>query len=212
MTIDKDGNQVIRVYGVLNEASRRLSTKVSQQVSKSTAGIPKSRGDLSKLAENNSVVQTVTAQIRLLQETLVQSVTVYGEAAQKRLPPSINVRIHQTTELLTRVTDAVNQQISHIVGYLKTQPEWVREKFARALQTIYQQLDIVKQELARKDINYTEKIKHVVGNLQTQLLPLLEQVSSQLTTYTEVARKRVKQELQIPLQYINTTTQKVKTQ
>lgn len=202
-----NGNQVVRVYGVLNEASRRITQKVSQQVSKSTASIPKSRGDLSKMAENNSVIQSITGQLRLLQETLVQSVTVYGNVAQERLPPSVTARIHQTTELFTRVTNNVNQQLGHIVNYLKTQPDWVKQKFQGAIDSTYQQLAVIKQEFARKDIGYSDKFKHVASSLQNQILPVLEQISSHLAIYSEKAQ----QGLHTPLHYIG-YNQKVKTQ
>lgn len=200
-----DGNQVIRVYSVINEASRRIQLKVSQQVTKSTSGIPKSRGDLSKLAENNTTVQNITSQIRLLQETLVQSITVYGNAAQERLPASVTTRIHQTTELFTRVTNNVNQQLNEIVAYLKTQPDWVKEKVQGAIDSTRKQIEQIKQEFARSDIDFADKLKHVSANLHNQILPLL----SQLSSYAEVAIHKS------PLYYLGnnaTADQKVKTQ
>lgn len=207
----EEGNQAVRVYGVLNEASRRITNRVSAQVSKSTSGIPKSRGDLSKLAENNSVVQSITGQIRVLQEALTSTIAVYGNAAQERLPSSVNERIHQTTELFARVTDNVNQQLGHIVKYLQTQPDWIKDKLQVAIDTTKQQLAAIKQELARKDINYVEKLKHVSTSLQNQILPILEQLSSQLANYSQAAREKAQKELNAPLHYFG-LNQKVKTQ
>lgn len=207
----KTDNQVLRAYDLLNEASRRISGRVTSQLNKSTAGIPKSRQDLSRLVETNSVLQNVTGQIKMMQELAVQSLSVYGSAAQERLPSSVNLRIQQTSELFNHVSVSVNQQLSHLAEYLKTQPEWVKERVTSLIETTKQQLETIKQELSRNDVSLTDKLKHLVSNLQEQLLPLVEQMSSQLATLSGTVREKTRQELNGPLYYFG-LAQKVKTQ
>ncbi|GAA5798347.1 hypothetical protein EDC94DRAFT_613739 [Helicostylum pulchrum] len=207
----KNDNQVLRVYGVLNEASRRISERVKSQINTSTAGIPKSRQDLSRLVETNSVLQSISGQIKMMQELAVQSLTVYSSAAQERLPSSVNLRIQQTSELFNHVSVSVNQQLGHLTEYLKTQPEWVKEKLTGLIETTKQQLEMIKQELSRSDVSLPEKLKHLASNLQEQLLPLVEQMSSQLATLSGTVREKARHELNVPLYYFG-LTQKVKTQ
>ncbi|GAA5811693.1 hypothetical protein MFLAVUS_005134 [Mucor flavus] len=207
----KTDNQVMRAYDLLNEASRRISERVTSQLNKSTTGIPKSRQDLSRLVETNSVLQNITGQIKTVQELAVQSLKVYGSAAQERLPSSVNLRIQQTSELFNHVSVSLNQQLSHLTDYLKTQPEWVKEKVTSLIETTKQQLEMIKQELSRNDVTLTDKLKHLANNIQEQLLPLVEQMSSQLATLSGTVREKTRQELNGPLYYFG-LAQKVKTQ
>jgi hypothetical protein len=206
---ESSNNQVIRVYGVLNEASRRITSRVTEQVQKT--GIPTSRDQVKNLAENNPIVQNVTQQLRILQETLVHSITVYGNAAQEHLPASVTTRIHQTTELFHQLTNSVQQQLNSLVEVLKHQPDWLKQKLNSAIESTYAQLELIKQEWKRQDINSVEKIKHVATNIQNQIVPLLEQVSSQLVAYSETVRQKAQHELNAPLHYFG-LNHKLKTQ
>lgn len=201
---ETSGNQVIRVYDICNDASRRITHLVSKT-------LPKSRGDLSLIAENNSMLQNVTSQIRLLQETLVQSISIYGNLVQESLPTTLTTRAQKTTELFAHVSVTINDQLSQLVDYVKTQPDWVKEKLQLVIESTKNQLVTMKQEFARKDINYIDKLKHVAGGIQDQLLPLLQQISSQLATYSEVAREKAQNEFNVPLHYFG-LNQKIHTQ
>jgi uncharacterized phage infection (PIP) family protein YhgE len=204
-----NNNQVKRAYGVLNEASRRITQKVTDQVS----GIPKSREDLLQLAENSEIIQSLTDKVRLLQEGLAESVKVYSTEAQRRLPDSVNARIQQSTELLSQVTSSINQQVSQLVDYLKSPevPDWLKQKLQNVVDTTNQQMTFIRTELARGDINYVEKLKHVAGHLQTQILPVLEAFASQFRTYAESIKENTQYELNAPLHYFG-LNQKIKTQ
>lgn len=199
-----DDNQVIRAYDIFNDASRRLTHLV-------TNTFPTSRGDLSLIAENNTMLQNVTSQIRLLQETLVQSITVYGNLVQEKLPATVTTQAQKTSELFAHVSNTINDQLGQLVDYVKTQPDWVKQKLQTLVQSTKNQLVSIKQELARQDINYVDKVKRVTGSIQDQLLPLLQQISSQLASYSELAREKAQQELNVPLHYFG-LGQKIHTQ
>jgi hypothetical protein len=211
---EKSGNnQVKRAYDVLSVASSRIGQKVTSQVSRTTANIPKSRDDISRLAEGNSYIQELNSKLKLAQETLFQSVAVYKTAALDRLPPSIVARVNQTTEALSQLTETINQQVGHIVNTLKSRspqvPEWLKQNVQNAINSIHQQIERIKTELARTDINYLEKLKHVTNSLQQQINPLLENLSSQITNYFEVVKEKTQQHT--PLHYLS-ANQKIKTQ
>lgn len=200
---EKSGNnQVKRAYDVLSVASQRISQKVTDQVSRT---IPKSRDDLSRLAESNSLIQELNNKLKLAQDTLA----VYSTAALDRLPPSVVLGINQTSEILSQVTETINQQVGHIVNTLKSRspelPEWLKQNAQNAINTINKQVEQIKTELARTDINYVEKLKHVSTSIQQQIAPILQNVSSQITNYFEIVKE------QTPLQYLG-VNQKIKTQ
>lgn len=169
-------NQVKRAYGVLNEASLRLTQKVT-----------KSRGDILQMVEDSVTIQNMANKIQVLQEGLNESVKVYSAEVQKRLPDSVNARIQQSTELLSQLTSSINQQVNQLVDYLKSPevPDWLKQRLQKVVDTTNQQMTIIRTELARADINYVEKLKHVAGHLQTQVLPVLESFASQFRTYAE---------------------------
>lgn len=209
---EKDLNQLVRVYDVLNSASRRITQRVTEQVNRS--GIPKSRQEFTRLVEENSMIQNLTSQISLYQEAITHSVTVYGSLAQERLPASISVRVQQTSELLNQVAELMNQQLIQIKLYIKStapQPEWVKEKLQSLAQTTMEQLESIKQELVRNDIGYVDKLKHVALNLQEQLLPMLQQMANQLTSYSNLVREKAVHELNVPSHYFGINS-KTKTQ
>jgi hypothetical protein len=210
---EANDNQIKRAYGVLNEASRRITQKVTDQVSLSTSGIPKSRDDLLQLAENNATIQSITDKLRVLQEGLAESVKLYGTEAQKRLPDYVNIRIQQSTKLLFQVTSSINQQVGQLVDYLTSPevPDWLKQKLQNVVDTTNQQMTFVRTELARGDINYVEKLKHVAGHLQTQILPVLESLASQFRTYAESIKENTQHELITPLHYFG-LDQKMKIQ
>ncbi|KAI8644869.1 Perilipin family-domain-containing protein [Parasitella parasitica] len=199
-TDKENGNQVKRVYGVLNEASRRLTVKVSDQVSRSTSGIPKSRQDLSQLA----TIQKLQNNLKFIQDTMTQSVKVYSEAAQKRLPASITFCADQVHALFTQVTQSVQSQIVDLVHYVKSPqvPAWLKQQLATAIDKVKHQLTYIKTELARTDISYTAKVKGVAMQLQQQVLPLLENMNSQIKAYADAIKEKAQDEMKTPLLYL----------
>lgn len=200
-------SQVMRVYGVLNEASRRLTVKVSDQVSRSTSGIPKSREDVSQLA----LVQKVQENIKFIQDALAQSVTVYSEAAQRHLPSSVTAGATRASELVAQFTHNIQQQVAGLAEYVNSPqiPDWLKQRLTTVVGTINQQLASVKSELARTDITYVAKAKGVAGKLQEQLLPLLENMNSQIKVYVELVKEKAQHEMSTPLHYFG-LDQKIK--
>ncbi|KAL9553724.1 hypothetical protein MBANPS3_003149 [Mucor bainieri] len=200
-------SQVMRVYGVLNEASRRLTVKVSDQVSRSTSGIPKSREDVSQLA----LVQKLQENIKFIQDTLAQSVTVYSEAAQRHLPNSVTTGATRASELVAQFTQNIQQQVAGLTEYIKSPqvPEWLKQRLTTVVDTINQQLASIKTELARTDINYVAKAKGIAGKLQEQILPLLETMNSQIKIYVDLVKEKAQHEMNTPLHYFG-LDQKVK--
>ncbi|CAO3639929.1 unnamed protein product [Mucor fragilis] len=205
--ISATDSQVMRVYGVLNEASRRLTVKVSDQVSRSTSGIPKSREDMSQLA----LVQKVQENIKFIQDTLAQSVTVYSEAAQRHVPNSVTASATRASKLVAQFTQNIQKQVGGLAEYMKSPqvPEWLQKKLATAVGTINQQLASIKTELARTDINYVAKARGIAGQLQEQILPLLENMNSQIKTYVDLVKEKAQHEMNTPLHYFG-LDQKVK--
>ncbi|KAI7896814.1 uncharacterized protein EV154DRAFT_175134 [Mucor mucedo] len=197
-------NQVVRVYDILSDASRRLTHLV-------TKTLPTSRGDLSVIAENNTMLQNLTSQIRLVQETLVQSVSVYGNLVQEKLPTTVTTKAQKTSELFAHVSITINDQLSQLVDYVKTQPDLVKQKLHTLIETTKSQFGALQQEFARQDISYVVKVKHVAGSIGDQILPLLQQLSSQLEAYSELTREKIKHELNVPLHYFG-LNQKIHTQ
>ncbi|RCH86275.1 hypothetical protein CU098_008349 [Rhizopus stolonifer] len=175
---NSENNQVKRAYGVLNEASRRIS----QKVSRSTAHLPKSRHDLAQLAESNPTVQNMFEQLKLIQETLVHSVTVYTNAAQDRLPASATSRVRSTIEYVNQVMSMVQNQVVQLTEKLKVQsaetPEWVKQKINALLELTNKQIALILNEFARTDISHVDKFKLVTAHIQDQVVPLLENLSS----------------------------------
>jgi hypothetical protein len=79
-------NQAVRAYYLLNDATNRLSKRVSEQVKSSTSQIPRSRNDIARLAETSAFVQRTTTNIQALQENLTQSISLYAQADICLLP------------------------------------------------------------------------------------------------------------------------------
>lgn len=200
-------NQLKRVYGVLNEASHRLTVMVTDQVNRSTSGIPKSRQDVSDLA----LVKKLQKNIKFVQDTLAQSIIVYSDAAQKRLPDSVISRAHQANDFFTHVTTSIQQQVADLVEYIKSPeaPEWLKQRLTDAVKTVNEQLSYIKTEFARTDINYVAKVKGIASNLQKQVLPLLENMNSQIKIYADILKEKAQNEMNTPLHYFG-INQKIK--
>ncbi|KAI8987162.1 hypothetical protein BDB01DRAFT_784833 [Pilobolus umbonatus] len=196
--VDKDANQVKRAYGVIHEASRRIGHMVTTQVNLSTANIPKSREDITRLTETNSYIQTAASQIHVIQETLMNTVNVYGQAAQERL--------HLISETVQHTTLSMGQQMTHVTDYLQSHsrelPEYLRHGMDSLINNTHEQLDVVRGIYAREDINAFEKTKQVLHNIQTQFVPHLHEIQTQLITYTEVLRQAAEKEFRTPLHYL----------
>jgi hypothetical protein len=197
---DESTNQAVRAYKVLNNASRRISHRMTEQVSRSTAGIPRSRQDLARLAETHSLVQSASHQLQILQETLKQSIQVYTQAAQDRIPASVSARVQQVSQLIDNLK-AQTQQV----------PEWLKQRIDSVIEATHQQLGLIRAEFNRTDVTSLEKVKHVAASIQTQIVPLLQNIQSQLASYTELVRQKAQHDLNVPLHYFG-LNQKIKTQ
>jgi hypothetical protein len=203
-------NQAVRAYYILNDATLRLSQRVSEQVKTSASQIPRSRGDLARITETSALVQKTTANIQALQETLVQSISVYTQAAQKRLPPAVTERllvIHTSTnERLQGLTQQVSTQLQQVIDYVKVQssetPEWLKTRVSSLVEIANKQIELVRTQYAREDISSLDKAKHVAQALQNQVLPILQTVQVQLNHYSELARQKASTDLKLPLEYL----------
>ena len=196
-------NQAVRAYYVLNDATLRLSQRVTEQVKTSASQIPRTRGDIARLTETSVLVQKTTANIQSLQETLVQSITLYAQQAHERLPSSVAERLqslHATTnERLQGLTLQVSTQLTQVVDYVKVQsgetPEWLKTRVISLVDIANKQVDLVRTQYVRDDINSLEKAKNVAQGLQSQVLPVLQLVQSQLNHYSEIAREKASADL-----------------
>lgn len=192
-TID-EANQAVRAYYLLNEATLRLTQRVQDQVKTTTAQIPRSPSDLARIAETSALIQKATLNIQSLQETLA----VYAQAAQQRLPPAVTERVlvlHATTqERIQGLTQQVSTQLQQVMGYIKVQssetPEWLRSRISSLVDIANKQVELVRNEYSRKDINSFDKARNVAQGFQSQVLPVLETIQAQLNHYTEVARQK----------------------
>ncbi|KAF1799979.1 hypothetical protein V8B55DRAFT_1543245 [Mucor lusitanicus] len=203
-------NQAVRAYYLLNDATARLSSRVTEQVKTSAAQIPRSRDDLARITETSALVQKTTANIQVLQETIVQSVSVYAQAAQKRLPPAVTERLTvlhaSTNEKLANLTQQVSTQLSQLVVFVKVQsnetPEWLKNRVASLVEIANKQIDLVRTQFSRSDISSLDKAKNVAQALQNQVLPILQNVQAQLNHYSEIARQKASTDLKAPLEYL----------
>ncbi|KAI8875308.1 hypothetical protein K501DRAFT_233857 [Backusella circina FSU 941] len=147
-----------------------------------------------------TVTQPASQQLQVLQETLKQTITVYTQAAQDRIPVSVSARVHQVSQLIDNLK-AQTQQV----------PEWLKQHIDSVIEATQQQLALIRVEFGRTDITSLEKVKHVAANIQTQIVPLLQNIQSQLATYTEFVRQKAQHDLNVPLHYFG-LDQKIKTQ
>ncbi|GAA5816403.1 hypothetical protein MFLAVUS_009932 [Mucor flavus] len=204
-------NQAVRAYYVLNDASLRLSQRVTEQLKTSAAQIPRTRGDIARITETSALVQKTTANIQVLQETLIQSITLYAQQAHQRLPPAVTERLqvlHATTnDRLQGLTQQVSTQLLQVIDYVKVQstetPEWLKNRVTSLVEIANKQVELVRTQYAREDITSLDKAKNVAQALQSQVLPILQLVQSQLNHYSEVARQKASSsDLKLPLEYL----------
>ncbi|CAO3632733.1 unnamed protein product [Cunninghamella echinulata] len=204
-------NQVYRAYGVLNQATARLTQKVTTQVKTTASAIPKSTNDLaqSQYTKVSALIQTTTDNLKSVQATLTQSITVYAEATSKKLPPGVQEKITKlhlsTTERLQGLTSQVNVQLNQVVTFVKSSsqpPEWLKARVLSLVDIANHQFELVRAEYTRTDIAYSEKAKNVAHGLQNQVLPILQNIQSQLTHYSQLAREKAEADLKVPLGYL----------
>lgn len=214
-----DANQIYRAYGVLNDATLRLTQRVSNQVKSSASQLPRSRDDLAQWASTSALIQTTTTNLQSIQTTLTQTISIYAEATQRRLPPAVTERIQQwhavTTERLQGLTNQVSVQLNQVVAYVKTQspqpPQWLKDRVLSLVDIANHQFDLVRAEYARSDITSLEKTKNVAHGLQTQVIPVLQNIQSQLNHYAKIAREKAEADLKVPLDFLGFTLPKTHT-
>lgn len=198
---DAEKSHVLRIYRLLNETSSRLSLLVSDQVTKH---VPRSRQELVQLAQSSHLVQSATAQLQFIQETLRHSITVYSEAAQKQLPAAVTTRLHQLHGALTH-------QLNQIVDFLKTRtelPDWFKARLQAAAEAATVNYEYARSQYARTDISRLDKVKNIAQRLNSELMPVLKSVQCQIQQYTDTVCDKAKQELKVPLAYLGLADQK----
>ncbi|CAO3630004.1 unnamed protein product [Cunninghamella blakesleeana] len=208
---EEDANQIYRAYGVLNQATFRLTQKVTDQVKSTASAIPKQTNDLaqSQYTKVSVLLQTTTENLKSVQATLTQSIAVYAEATSKKLPPGVQEKITHlhasTTERLQGLTNQVSVQLNQVVTFVKSQsqpPEWLKTRVLSLVDIANHQFELVRAEYARTDIAYSEKAKNVAHGLQNQVLPVLQTIQSHLTHYSQVAREKAEADLKVPLNFL----------
>jgi hypothetical protein len=156
-------------------------------------------------------VQKTTANIQALQESLSQSITLYAQSAQQRLPVSVSEKLQviqsTTSDRLQTITQQVSTQVQQLVDYIKTQsksetPEWLKARVLSLVEIANKQIEIVRGQYSRADISSLDKAKNVAQALQSQVLPILQNIQSQLNYYTEAARQKAQADLKFPLGYL----------
>ncbi|KAI9323436.1 hypothetical protein BX666DRAFT_1873467 [Dichotomocladium elegans] len=117
--------------------------------------------------------------LEMLQSTLRQSAILYAEAAQQRLAVP-QQRIQDLTAQITA-------QFSAVLSYLKTQPipDWLQARVMSLLDIANKQYELIREQYNRSDINSYEKARQLGQGLQSQVLPVLQNIQSQLAHYTE---------------------------
>lgn len=210
-TNEEEANQIYRAYGVLNQATLRLTQKVTDQVKSTASAIPKQTNDLaqSQYTKVSALLQTTTDNLKSVQATLTQSITVYAEATSKKLPPGVQEKITKlhasTTERLQGLTNQVSLQLNQVVTFVKSQsqpPEWLKARVLSLVDIANHQFELVRAEYARTDIAYSEKAKNVAHGLQNQVLPVLQNIQSHLTHYSQIAREKAEADLKVPLNFL----------
>lgn len=159
--------EVARVHGLVNAFSTRVRVKLAEQ----------------------APLQTAVARLQFVQETLRHSITVYSQAIQQRLPEAVTARFHQLHSVLT-------SELSHLAAKLELPPN-IKKRLRTLGDTAAEQYEFVKVEYARHDISSYDKVKSISNHLQTQLLPLLKNIESQIKQYTELVRDKAKQDLHL---------------
>ncbi|KAI8364406.1 hypothetical protein BD560DRAFT_403050 [Blakeslea trispora] len=200
-------NQAVRAYYIFNDATLRLSQCVSEQVKTTAANLPRSRDDLVRITSSQHLLEKTTTNIQLLQENLTESVKLYAQAAQKRLPPTVNQKIVEiqgiTQERLQLMTQQVSTQLTQVTEYLKAQssPEWLKSRATSLVDIANKQVELIRAQYTREDLTALDKAKNVAQGLQEQVLPILKNVQAQLNHYSEAAV----QDLKTPFEYLGLT-------
>ncbi|KAI7901859.1 uncharacterized protein BX663DRAFT_512643 [Cokeromyces recurvatus] len=208
---NREMNSAVRILSLLSHVSIRLSRHVSDQLKNSASYIPLimiTRDELARITETSALIQKTTSNIQLLQEALVQSITLYAQIAQRHLPTTVTDQLQSlqniTQERLQVLTQQVSHQLQQVVDFVKLQsnetPEWLKMQVHSFIQVTNKHIELVRTEFARKDVSSFEKTKNVVQALQNQVLPLLQHIQSQLNHYSD--RVRQKANLKFPLEYL----------
>lgn len=182
-------NQAVRAYYLLNNATSRLTQR-----------IPRTRDDLTRLTETSEIVQKTTTNIQALQQQLVGY-------AQQRIPTNVVQRVQQTTnERIGVLAQQVSAQLNIVLNYIQQQsnesPEWLKTRVASLLEIANKQIDIIRTQYAREDIQALEKAKQIAQAIQAQIVPILQNIQSQLIYYSDVARQKASQDLKTPFEYL----------
>ncbi|KAI7858633.1 hypothetical protein BDC45DRAFT_554188 [Circinella umbellata] len=156
-TDEENNSQAIRAYRILNTAATRLTKNVQTRT-----------------------VTAATTNVVALQSML----NVYAEAAKQRF-----VLPEKTTEQIWQLTNQVTAQVYSVMDYFKQQPqsEWLKARVASLVDIATKQIELVRGQYNRKDINSYEKARAVAQGLQEQVLPVLETIQSQIHYYSEKA-------------------------
>lgn len=191
-------NQAVRAYYVLNDATLRLTQAVAEQVKMSAEKIPRSRDDITRMTETSALIQKAASNIQVLQDTVRQSVVLYAQSAQQQIPPNVSQKLQElhatTNDRLQGLTHQVSAQLQQALEFLKTQsnetPDWLKERITSLSDLANHQIDMMRAQYAREDLLPVEKAKHVAQALQSQVLPVVELVQSQLHHYTEMVSQK----------------------
>ncbi|KAI9316997.1 hypothetical protein BX666DRAFT_1857571 [Dichotomocladium elegans] len=188
-----------RAYMLLNTFTARVRARVAEQTVNVVNAVPRSRGDLIKLSQSSEVTQAMLERLQFVQETLRQSVFVYSKAFQDRfVPQTIQIRFQQLQQVLIKDLHTISTAIQEKIAF----PDHIKRRLQSLSEASAQQYEFAKVQYARTDVSSLDKVKTVAQHIQSQLLPVLRNVESQIKLYTDSLREKAKQDLKAPVEFL----------
>ena len=201
-----DDNQAIRAYKLAGDLSGRLRQRVNFTISTATSHVPRSRRDL--INEANLVLTNVQTQIINLNATLIQWIHLATQAAQERIPSSITEGVQHislsTNQRLNEITHQLASQLSGLVSFAQAThlPPFLQNRLQPLFDLASNEYEMVRAEYQKPDLTNIQKAKNIVHVLQSQLLPVLQDLQSHLHQYAEGTRKKIADDLRTRLETI----------
>lgn len=187
----QETNQAVRAYYLLNDATLRLSER-----------IPRTREEIISPTRLSETSQYVQKNIQYLQQQIVSYI-----------PSDTTATVN---EKLNAISQQASTQLILVLNYIQKQsndsPEWLKTRVASLLDIANKQIDIIRTQYAREDIQALEKAKQIAQAIQAQIVPILQNIQSQLIYYSDIARQKAAEDLKTPFEYLGfhpklTTTQ-----
>ncbi|KAI8992049.1 hypothetical protein BDF20DRAFT_847949 [Mycotypha africana] len=234
-TLAVEQNQMRRLYDIMKQIPSRISQQVQRSKSDLVLFIQQyspSRDDTSALLEKKNAAVAVAAseghpylrrladQIKYAQDTFTNIIRFYSSNAQERLPDGMSSSFEYTNALMTGLRKSMEKFVHHVKTTTTAStysaadaavPNWLKKRIQATLETTAQQLKALQDEIARKDISYTEKVGFLKSGLQQQIAPLFNNLTSTILTYINQGKEKGQAYLSHSYNHYE-MSQKVKTQ